>query len=415
MNCGRCGKSSQRDGDKLPRGWKRHAECVWCGDCWRSAFVMRAITIPVVRPLGDGIGWPQLREALAKAWSQSTALANFVSTQSYVRDTPREPSQAKLGKIKTPYLYPDARERFPDMPTAGVVGQLQKLQRNYAAQRYDVLWTCSASLRSYRYPQPYAIGNQNWTPSYEPAGKDGGDKVPCVSVPLPGGRILLQLRGGREFARQLRDFAKLASGDAIKADLSICRQRASSGYNGGQDRDNGGQKFATRVMVKMVGWFPRSEARELSGTLAVRTDADSFLFALDAKGERIWALHADHVRRWTAEHSRRLNRWSDDTKAEQRPVPSFASRRDAAVKKFRDRCDSFVKEAACQLANFAQRRKYATVKLDDTDKSYLPRFDWSGFRSRLAVKLDEYGIALDIASGEAVPETPTDAREVDEI
>lgn len=414
MNCS-CGKSSKREDGKLPRGWKRRGGDVVCCDCWRGRFVLRAITVPVVRPLGEGIGWPQLREALAKAWSQSTSLANFVSTQSYARDTPRDPSQTKMAKAKIPYLYPDVRERFPDMPTAGVVGQMQKLQRNYAAQRYDVLWTCSASLRSYRYPQPYSVGNQNWKPSYEPAGKGGGDKVPCVSVPLPGGRMLLQLRGGREFARQLRDFAKLVNGEAVLADLSICRQRASGSYNGVQGRDNGGQKFAARVMVKMVGWFPRREAGELSGTLAVRTDADSFLFALDDKGERIWALHADHVRRWTAEHARRLNRFMDDTKAEQRPIPTFASRRDATVKKFRDRCDSFVKEAACQLANFAARRKYSTVKLDDTNRSYLPRFDWSGFRLRLQTKLDEYGIALEIASGEVVPENPTNAREVGEI
>jgi hypothetical protein len=33
------------------------------------------------------------------------------------------------------------------------------------------------------------------------------------------------------------------------------------------------------------------------------------------------------VRRWSAEHSRKLQHWADDSKFEQRPVPSFAARR----------------------------------------------------------------------------------------
>lgn len=399
--CHRCRAEGKRPG-KLPRGWKRHNAHVWCDRCWHANYVLRAISIPVVRPLGDGIGWSELRAAVNEAWAAATSLANWASTQCYAGDVQRDPGQEKMPKAVLPYLYPAARQRFPQIPSQAVVGQLHRVQRNYSASRYEVIWTCGASLRSYRYPQPAAVPNQAWTASYEPAGKDGGDPVPCVSVPLPGGRFLLQLRAGRDFARQLADFRQIVNGTAVQGELSLYRQRVGGNEHrsGGMARDSGNQRTHWRLMVKMVAWFPRKPAGELTGTLSVRTDADSFLVALDAKGEKLWVLNADHVRRWINEHTRRLNRWSEDQKAEQRPTASFQSRREHSVVKFRQRIDSFIKEAVAQLANFARRRRYAAVKLDDTLRTYLPKFDWSGFKGRLAVKMDEYGIRLELASDE---------------
>lgn len=416
--CSSCSTPSTRDNAKLPRGWKRIGkgtdERIWCGECWHRAYVLRAISVPVVRPLGEGVGWPELRAALKEAFAASTALANYASTASYAAEQPREPGQKKIGKAPTPYLYPAAREKFPALPSQSVAGQLQRAQRGYACQRYDVVWTCAASLRSYRYPQPYSVPNQSWRASYEPAGKEGGDKIPCVSVPLPGGRFLLQLRGGREFARQLRDFALIVSGEAVQGEIAIIEQRSHSSHrNGTAGRDSGGQRKTNRVMAKMVAWFPRRPATEKSGTLFARTDADAFLIALDLRGERIWSVNADHVRRWSAEHARRLQRWGDDAKAELRPDVPFASRREAAAMKHRDRIHSFVRESAAQLVGFAARRKYATIRLDDSDHSYLPRFDWSGFRARLATKCDEAGVSLELASGEVVAKALGDARELD--
>ncbi|MGH7178635.1 MAG: hypothetical protein ACREJC_14755, partial [Tepidisphaeraceae bacterium] len=173
----------------------------------------------------------------------------------------------------------------------------------------------------------------------------------------------------------------------------------------------GGQKTFHRVIIKMVGWFPRRERGDADGTLFVRTVPDAFLVALDTENERIWWLNADHVRRWTAEHRNRLQRWSEDQKSEQRPVASFQSRREAAVIKFRNRIKSFEQEAAAQLAAFARRRRMATVRYDDSERGYLERFDWSGFKTRLRQKLDEYGITLDCASDEVQADSPEIARE----
>jgi hypothetical protein len=58
MHCAICKTEKQTkptvNGERLPKGWKRH-NGVWCQSCWRATFVLRAITIPVLRPLGEGI------------------------------------------------------------------------------------------------------------------------------------------------------------------------------------------------------------------------------------------------------------------------------------------------------------------------------------------------------------------------
>ena len=56
--------------------------------------------------------------------------------------------------------------------------------------------------------------------------------------------------------------------------------------------------------------------------LRVHTSADSLLVAVNARDEQLWTYHADHLRRWSAEHRAQLQRWADDSKYEQRPVPA---------------------------------------------------------------------------------------------
>lgn len=229
--------------------------------------------------------------------------------------------------------------------------------------------------------------------------------MPCISVALPGGRFLLQLRGGREFARQLRDFRLLADGAAVKGELQLIRQRCDASRNGVAGRDTGGQKFASRVMAKMVGWFPRRPATDRSGVLFLRTDSECMLLALDDKGNKIRTWHCDHVKRWVAEHRRRIQRLSDDQKAEQRPQASFQSRRESHVVKYRDRIASAIRELAAQVCGVADRMKFASIEYDDKQTGYLERFDWSGLRSRLATKCNEIGIVFRAASSEALPKS----------
>jgi hypothetical protein len=126
------------------------------------------------------------------------------------------------------------------------------------------------------------------------------------------------------------------------------------------------------------------------------TGQDCLLEAVDTKGGDLWRYNADHLRRWAGEHRTRLRRLAEDQKYEQRPVPSFAQRREAAVRKFRARMDSAAHEIAAQLAAYAARRHFATVRYDDSDRSYLgDGFPWFRLRALVAEKLDARGIGLD--------------------
>jgi hypothetical protein len=419
MNCTACLTGAKGLNDRLPKGWHRLArssginpEGPYCSHCWAERYVLRAVTIPVVRPLG--VSWSDFRLALGDAWAHSTALGNWGLSQLFAADRPREPGHSRLAAMPQTYLYPEAVRRFPDLPSQTTAAVLRAVQRKYRSLRYAILWTAAATLPSMRYPQPFVSPNQSWSPGYVSAGKNGqGDKLPAVEVTLLRGlRIALQLRGGRDFARQRRDFANLVSGAAIRGELSILRQRVggNENRNGMTDRDSGAQRAHFRVMLKMVGWFPRSRRAPAAETLLVRTGQSAFLIAVDGSGRRIWRLNADHVRRWTVAHRRRLQRWSDDQKVEERPRASFQSRREAAALLFRRRVDTFQNEAAAQLAEFARRKKVATILFDDSDRDYFEQFDWTGFRQRLLTKLDELGIAFEWTTGPAVfPDLPVAA------
>ena len=102
-----------------------------------------------------------------------------------------------------------------------------------------------------------------------------------------------------------------------------------------------------------------------------------------------------------------LQRLRDDQKYEQRPVPSFADRREAAVRKYRSRMNSATHEIAAQLAGYASRRHFASVRYDDSDHSYLgDGFPWYRLRALIAEKLDAQGIALEVTRAGTAQETP---------
>ena len=146
------------------------------------------------------------------------------------------------------------------------------------------------------------------------------------------------------------------------------------------------------IMVKLVGWLARPPITRKENTLVVRTAADALLIAVDAKADRIWVENCDHLKRWIAEHNHKFQRWAEDQKAEQRPVPSFAQRREEAVRKQRDRVKSAVDEVAAHLGAFAERRKFAEIEYDDTERGFMgEKFPYHLLADRIQTILDEKG------------------------
>ncbi len=338
--------------------------------------MLRAIALPVVEPLSGG--WADFRGALAEMWRLMTQASNWLMTELYARDVRRKEQEQKIPPMPRAYLYPDVRQLFPALPPKSIVALEQAIQHTYRAKRYEIVWTRSAALPTVRYPCPFRIHNQAWKLWF-----DAGNR-PIVSVQLGVKWWELRLRGGPRYGRQLDGFRRMAEGSAKRGELSLFR------HHDGE------------IICKMVAWLPRLPAIALEGVLSVRSSNDALLVAVDTKGDRLWTYNADHVRRWSAEHVRLVQRLAEDQKAETRPQPAFAARRAAAARKYRDRMASATHEITASLANFAARRKYAVLRYDDSNRGFCQQFPWFELREKLRYKLDAFGIALEHESGTSV-------------
>lgn len=45
FTCATCAKTVEAKTDRVPRGWTRHQDKLWCPACWGKAYVIRAVTI----------------------------------------------------------------------------------------------------------------------------------------------------------------------------------------------------------------------------------------------------------------------------------------------------------------------------------------------------------------------------------
>ena len=54
------------------------------------------------------------------------------------------------------------------------------------------------------------------------------------------------------------------------------------------------------------------------------------------------------------------------------------------------------------MAGYAERRRFAAIRYDDSDRSWCREFPWAVLRSRLATVRDEHGIAFEVVVSGAV-------------
>lgn len=370
--CDECSIVREKPEKRLPGGWKRIEDRAYCSDCWRKRFILRAITVPVVSPLD--CDWKTLDATLAEAWAACTQASNYIVTELYARDV-RRADEDKMPPMQPVYLYPELRKRYPKLPSGTVSALEHAVQRKYRARRYETIWTCKSTLPTFRYPTPFPVRSQDWSIVFE-------DDRPVVSLRVADKRIRLRLHGGWRYARQRKAMLSMATGEAVTGEMAVLRR----------DKE---------ILVKLVAWLPRrSSAANRSGVLRVRTASESLIVAVNDKDETLWRYNGDHLKRWIAEHRDRLQRLSEDQKYENRPVPSFTSRRSGYADKFRNRMESACHEIAAQLANYAARRKFASVLYDDSERGFVPQFPYYQLSSMMQMKLDELGIDFALASAE---------------
>ena len=368
-------------------GWKRRDDIsLFCPDCWRKHYILRAIAIPVVSPLD--CTWEEFRTVIRAMWRETTKAANWMMTELWGHDV-RRSGEEKMPPMARLYLYPDARIKFPLLPPTAVASLEQAVQKKYRAKRYEVLWTNAASLPTHRYPTPFSLPNQSWSVSIE-------NNHAVISIRIGDTRLRARLKGGARFLRQLAAARSIASGHAVQGELAI--------YEKGND-----------LMTKMVAWLPRDTLKaglEKTGTLSVRTGKEWILAGFDSKNERAWIYNGDQTRRWVAEYLRQLQRWSQDQKAEQRPVPAFAQRRTEAVGKYNRRMSAVCNEISAMLVNYAVRRKFQTLRYDDSETGFLQQFQWSRLAELISQKCDVAGIIFEHARAPVSPQSSSPLADV---
>lgn len=411
--CSRC--PGTREAKVRPRGWKLYRGELWCDDCWRRAFVLRAQSVPIAGPVVDGgpeeqkAAWVDLREALDNAWANSTTLANWYVTELAKADTVRTPAMERMPAFTAPYLYNEARAVCPTMDPASVQALTHAVERRYGKRRFAVIWKRDESLPNYTYPVPYPIrvGGNPERPEWRIQAGPGGSTF--LSFLLGGVRRTVRLRGGREFARQMKAVRLLATGVALPAELSLIgpKASASANRNGTTTREpGGGRQKHRRIMAKMVMWLPKRTDNREGGALHVRTGGGSFCsYFVVREGEVEPAseprhLNADHVRRWVRAHYERNARAAEDLKHEKRwPKPvrrGMVEAQEPRLQKFHNRINTFIHQTSAMLAGYATRQRVVSVVYDDSDHSFIPagpddlvKFPWAALRTMLEYKLDE--------------------------
>ena len=404
-------KPDRRGTFRLPKGWKKREALSYCGECWKSLYRLRAVSIPVAECL-DGT-WQEFCAALHCAWSHSTALSNWAVHQLALADKPRQshmPKMPPLPRVDLYKLFGSYADRAAwDGAAQSANSIFHAVESRYRKARFSTLWRCEAALPTYRYPTPYVIHNAAWTATWTTEQDQTGHttRTPTVSVPLGGRRWTLRLRGGNR--RNLAAFAQVVSGAAIQGALMISRQRASGSHRqeSSERKPGGGRRTSWRIMVKVVAHWPQPMTSKLrEGTLLVRTTRNCFLVAGDPDTEHPWKLHDDHARGRIKQHAWQLDRLSNDLKAERRNPKrerqAIQERLDVLTHRHRCWLDTYCHTAAKMLANYADRSQVQGVSYDDTEQRYFPNFPWAKFRELLKSKLEDLGLRFThfVASGE---------------
>lgn len=276
---------------------------------------------------------------------------------------------------------------------------IESAEKRYGALRKEIVWDQTAALPVFRYPQPFPVHMDSWRPRFE-------DGVPIINVTFPGGRVDLVLRGGDEFRRQLAFFRKVVDGEAKKCELSIRPQRTSSSHRRVVPFrvPGGGERGFWRAMVKLVVKTAPTVREGKERPLVLSTDPNAFWVA-ELDGRRPWVLNADHVKRmfaWLAVHEDRLDRLSQDTKAERRLNPDWLrglnESRERCCLKHSRRVSSWLHETTAHLAGYCVRQHVTHVLYRDVDQGFIERFPWYRLREMLRDKLKAVGIVLDCTS-----------------
>lgn len=369
-------KADKRGTDRLPRGWKTLSGELWCPNCVAHHWTLRALTLPVVWPSDETVR-TQFRNALHASWKMSTRLSNWVILEFARRDAVT--AGEKMPKFSVPYLYNEARAAFPELSSQSVVAILNSVAAKYRSTRFHALHTGKVSFPNYRYPQPYPVPAAAWSVAW----LNETDRVPVLSLPLCGVRFSVRLKTGPHFRPQHADLADLIEGRAEPCEMAL--------YERG---DTLMAKLVLRLRKKI-------KAAKEGPVVAVRTDKSSLLIAAVRENE-VWRYNCDQLPRWVAEHTRRLARLREDSKALRKTgqLSDPAAFREKIIRKQHQRMDSLTHMASAAVIGYATRLRASALVFDDTDRGFCESFPWYELKRKLAEKANAAGLEFTATQNE---------------
>lgn len=377
-------KRTPRGNLRLPTGWKRIGGQPYSKKGWQQRFHLSAVIVPIAGLDTDESelnekqikaqrreGWKQINETMKDCWSKTTELANWANIELLKADQYRDPETGKLAKLETVSLYSMRKGTF-DGWSQSANAVIRTVEQTYRQLRGEMLGFGRRRLPDVRYPYPY--------PVHKDACKlTENDGRFSLSFPTPKGRLNVVLLGGNRYRRQSGRLRQLIDGTAIAGEASIYRK-------------------GKETLVKIVGYFPRKAGSEQrSGKLHVRTDWESFIVALNDKDERLFVINGDRFKKTVVKHKRWQQRFREDQKMEERQPRRVRKSRLTPMQdgsdKFLKRQDSFVKERAAQIVNYAKRRRLSEITYDDSDRRFFgDNFPYYIFEQRIVTLCDEAGI-----------------------
>jgi hypothetical protein len=367
-------------------------------------------------------------EAFRPAWRLATDLANWAQFHLVCRDEIRTPDMERLPKYDREAMFGSHPRRFARKASATKeaqkVGdpQISSLYdlwtREYPARqawdgsavnardvlkavedtwknhksfgRLAVLWKGQARPMTFRFPYPWPVPADRGKTLRLSRDKDGR---PIISMPFlnPHDRLTLRLADGREFRRQLRQFDKLMSCPERLGQAKICGRLRNGGLVGAD--------------LRLVGRFDASTCPgELS---AVCRTGSNKLIRCAIKGDegRFYEYCGDEMPGIVALYDDWRHRFSIDNKHEKRWPSHVLQRRingpqvNAKQERATNRLRTAKQTAAHQLVQWLIRQGVNDLTYDDSDKSFLPRFDWSGLREVIRCKCEQASISFQHQAG----------------
>ena len=329
----------------------------------------RTVRIPIAEVDGDRREFSRdLRDSLGKcrvAYNRCLTECAVIDREAHV--------SGKVGKCPKLYTYPHIANSFPG--ASSVASSIARsAEKKYKESRFKVVTGRMTLPMQRSCPLPLLHNKSTKAFSVDTSGE-------CVWATiklLSGATWRVKLRGGSNYARQISTIRECEYGDSMiwidgsgRAVLGIaCKVEPADNSNG-------------------------------SGTLHVSTARDAFIVATKQKSETPFAINADHVQRWMAEHARRRGRLMQDRKS--------GKARDAIGKqlaklgrKHGNRIKSFMHETTSQIVAYARRRRVATVEYDGTIRSYFGSFPYFEFANLLKYKCEDAGIDFASVTSEVV-------------